>query len=61
MSMKKKDKKKDKQYGIGFVLFLFGSAGIAENITSGRGSFIFCVIIFAIGIALILDSYDWKK
>ena len=52
---------KNKQYGVGLILFLFGSAGMAENITSGRGSFIFCAIFFSIGLALILDSYVHKK
>lgn len=52
---------KNKQYGVGFVLFIFGGSGLAENITSGRGSFMFCTIIFSIGLALILDSYVRKK
>lgn len=52
---------KNKQYGVGLILFLFGAAGMAENITSGRGSFIFCAIFFSIGLALILDSYVHKK
>lgn len=50
-----------KKYGVGLVLLLFGGAGISENITSGRGSFMFCAVVFAIGFALILDSYVWKK
>lgn len=52
---------KNKQYGVGALMVLFGGAGISENITSGRGSFILSVIIFAIGFALVLDSYVWKK
>lgn len=51
---------KNKRYGVGLILFLFGGAGIAENITSGRGSFMFCAIIFSIGLAFILDSYVCK-
>lgn len=51
----------NKRYGVGLVLFIFGGSGLAENITSGRGSFMFCTIIFSIGIALILDSYVCKK
>jgi len=52
---------KGKKYGVGLILFILGAAGMSENITSGRGSFMFCTIIFSIGIALILDSYVWKK
>lgn len=52
---------KNKQYGVGLIMTLFGGAGLSENVTSGRGSFLFCTIIFAIGFALILDSYVWKK
>ena len=44
-------------YGKGLILTLFGGAGIAENITSGRGSFIISAIIFSIGFAFILWSY----
>lgn len=51
---------KNKRYGVGLILFLFGGSGIAENITSGRGSFMFCAIIFSIGLAFILDSYVCK-
>ena len=47
----------NKRYGVGVILFVFSAAGMAENITSGRGSFIFCAIVFAIGIGLILSSY----
>lgn len=52
---------KDRQYGIGFILTMFGGAGLAENITSGRGSFMFCVVFFSVGLGLILDSYVRKK
>lgn len=51
---------KNKRYGVGLILFLFGGSGIAENITSGRGSFMFCAVIFLIGLAFILDSYVSK-
>ena len=51
----------NKRYGVGCLLLLFGGAGIAECITSNRGIFIVSAIVFAIGFALILDSYDWKK
>ena len=47
----------NKRYGVGLVMTLFGGAGLAENITSGRGSFMFCVALFSIGLAFIIDSY----
>ena len=52
---------KEKSYGVGVVLTVFGCAGIAENITSNRGSFLFSAIMFAIGFSLVLTSYEWKK
>ena len=52
---------KSKRYVVGLVLLFFGGSGLAENITSGRGSFMFCTIVLSIGIALILDSYVCKK
>lgn len=50
-------KRSNKVHGAGFIFFLFGSAGIAENITSGRGSFIFCAVVMSVGIAMMLVSY----
>ena len=50
----------DKEYLIGLMVFIFGSSGLAENITSGRGSFLASVIVFAIGFGLMLDSYVKK-
>lgn len=47
----------DKLYGWGLVVFLFGSAGLAENITSGRGSFMVCAVIFSVGLGMIIGSY----
>lgn len=44
-------------YSKGAILTLLGGAGIAEHITSGRGSFILCAIIFSIGFSCILVSY----
>ena len=44
-------------YGKGMLLTLFGGAGMAENITSGRGSFIISAIMFSIGFTMILWSY----
>lgn len=50
-------KRRDKEYGAGLILVLFGGAGIAENICSGRGIFMVSAVIFAIGFGLILWSY----
>ena len=47
----------NKRYGVGCIFTLFGGAGMAEVITSNRGSFLVSAIIFSIGFALILDSY----
>ena len=44
-------------YGKGMILTLFGGAGMAENITSGRGYFIISAIMFSIGFAMIMWSY----
>ena len=52
---------KNKQYGVGLICFLFGGAGIAEFVTSNRGSFLFSTIVFSIGLALILTSYVKPK
>lgn len=53
-------KRSDKYYGVGLIFFLLGCAGIAENITSDRGSFMFCAVILSIGIATMLVSYTIK-
>lgn len=52
---------KDKKYGVGVILTVFGAAGIAEVITSDKGSFMFCAVILSIGLALIIDSYVRKN
>lgn len=52
---------KGSMYAKGLVLTLFGGAGLAENITSGRGSFMLCAIIFSIGFGTILASYVYEK
>ena len=52
---------KNSQYGVGLVCFLFGGAGLAEYITSDRGSFLFSTIVFSIGLSLILVSYVRPK
>jgi hypothetical protein len=48
---------KGKLYGIGVLLVLFGGAGLAEHITSGRGSFPFTAVLFGLGFVLVLMSY----
>lgn len=37
-------------YGVGALLLTLGGAGMAENITSGRGSFSICLVSFLIGV-----------
>ena len=53
-------KRGTKVYGVGIILTLFGGAGIAEHITSGRGIFLVSAIVFSIGFGLILMSYNYK-
>lgn len=48
---------RDKLYVKGLILFLFGGAGLAEHITSNRGSFPISAVIFGLGFILILMSY----
>ncbi len=50
----------NKRYGVGCLLLLFGGAGMAECITSGRGIFMISAVVFAIGFGFILSSY-WKS
>ena len=50
-------KGENRLYGWGLVLTVFGGAGLAEVITSSRGSFIVSATIFALGFAMILWSY----
>ena len=52
---------KGKMYGIGVLLVVFGGAGLAEHITSGRGSFPFSAILFGLGFVLVLMSYGHEK
>lgn len=47
---------KDKLYGWGLVIFVFGSAGLAEAI-EGHGSFMVSAVVFSIGLGMILWSY----
>lgn len=53
-------KTRDKVYAYGVVFTLFGGAGMAEHITSGRGSFLVSAIIFSIGFACVLYGYTGK-
>lgn len=48
-------------YGKGLILLTFGGAGIAEHITSGRGSYPISAVIFGVGFILILASYGEKR
>jgi len=49
--------RRDKDYGVGIIMLLFGGAGMSEQICSGRGSFMISAIVFSIGFGLILWSY----
>lgn len=53
----RRDKGTDKLYGYGLLIWMLGGAGLAENITSGRGSFMVCAVIFSIGLGMIIGSY----
>lgn len=44
-------------YGYGLLIFIAGSAGLAEHITSGRGSFMVGAVLFSVGLGMILWSY----
>lgn len=44
-------------YSKGVLILTIGGAGLAEHITSGRGSFPFSAVVFGIGFILILASY----
>lgn len=52
---------RDSLYVKGLILALFGGAGLAEHITSGRGSFPISAVVFGIGFILILFSYGKEK
>lgn len=51
---------KDKTYAKGLVAVIFGAAGLAEHITSNRGSFPFCAVVLGIGFVVIGWSYAKK-
>lgn len=44
-------------YVKGLVLLLFGGAGLAEHITSNRGSLPISAVVFGLGFILICMSY----
>lgn len=50
-------KEDNKLYGWGLLMTVFGGAGLAEVITSSRGSFMVSTVIFALGLAMVLWSY----
>ena len=52
---------RDKLYGKGLLLFAFGGAGLAEHITSGRGSFPVCAVVFGLGFVLMIWSYGKNR
>ena len=54
---------RDRVYGYGVFLVMLGGSGMAEHITSGRGSFIIPAIIFSIGMSCVLDWWirKWRK
>ena len=54
---KHKMKGENRLYGWGLLLTVFGGSGLAEVITSSRGSFMVSVVIFSVGVAMILWSY----
>ena len=47
----------NKRYMWGLLMVLFGGAGLAEHITSNRGSFPISAVVFGVGFILILWSY----
>jgi len=48
---------RDKLYVWGSLILLFSGAGLAEHITSGRGSFPISAVLVGIGFVLICMSY----
>lgn len=49
---------RDKRYGIGVLMVLLGGSGLAEISTSNHGCFWLCAVVFSVGIALCLWSYE---
>ena len=52
---------RDKLYGKGLIFFLFGCAGLAEHITSNRGSFPLCAVLIGFGLVLMVWSYGKNR
>lgn len=52
---------RNKCYLWGLTLLLFGGAGMAEHITSNRGSYPISAVVFGIGFILICWSYRHDK
>ena len=48
---------KNKIYGIGVLLLLFGGAGLAEISTSNHGCFWLSAVMFSVGVAMCIGSY----
>ena len=44
-------------YSKGLILLILGGAGLAEHITSGRGSFPISAVVFGLGLMFIVWSY----
>lgn len=44
-------------YAKGVCVFTIGAAGLAEHITSSRGSFPICAVLVGIGLILMVWSY----
>ena len=53
-------KRSDKLYAVGILFLAVGGAGLAEVVTSDRGSFLFTSILFSVGFACVLVSYTIK-
>ena len=51
---------KDKTYAKGLLAVVLGAAGLAEHITSGRGSFPVSAVVLGIGFVVICWSYVRK-
>ena len=51
---------KDKTYAKGLLAVIFGAAGLAEHITSGRGAFPVSAVVLGIGFVVICWSYVRK-
>lgn len=48
----------NKRYLWGLLCVVFGGAGLAEHITSGRGSFPVCAVVLGLGFVLMVWGYS---